>query len=102
MDETELIAVVLDAATDEYQSVLMAEQSNRGLSLSLMDLELVMGQHYRKLSKQKPKQSRDETEMLLARFQGVCFACGKKGHRANKCPARDKKEINNKKRVNKH
>jgi hypothetical protein len=55
VDETELIAIVLDAATDKYQSMLTAEQSNRGLSLSLMDLELVMAQHYRKLTKQKYK-----------------------------------------------
>jgi hypothetical protein len=57
VDEAELIAIVLDAATDKYQSVLMAEQSNRrlSLSLSLMELELVMRQHYRKLTKQKSK-----------------------------------------------
>ena len=67
-----------------------------------MDLEPVMGQHYRKLTMQKSKQNKDQTEMLLAGFQGACFACGKKGHRANKCPARDKKEINNEKKVNKH
>jgi hypothetical protein len=102
VDESELIAIVLDAATDEYQSVLMAEQSNRGLSLSLMDLELVMGQHYRKLTKQKSKQNKEETEVLLAGFQGACFACVKKGHRANKCPVREMKEIKNEKRVSKN
>jgi hypothetical protein len=101
VDEAELIAIVLDAATDKYQSVLTAEQSNRGLSLSLMDLELVMGQHYRNLTKQKSKQNKDETEVLLAGFQGAYFACGKKGHRANKCPTREMKEIKIEKSVNK-
>jgi hypothetical protein len=101
VDEAKLIAIVLDAATDKYQSVLTTEQSNRGLSLSLMDLELVMGQHYRKLTKQKSKQNKEETEVLLAGFQGACFACGKKGHRANKCPVREMKEIKNEKRVSK-
>jgi hypothetical protein len=79
--------------------VLTAEQSNRGLSLSLMNLELVMGQNYRKLIKQKSKRNKEETDLLLAGFQGACFACGKKGHRANKCPVREMKEIKNEKKV---
>jgi hypothetical protein len=64
-----------------------------------MNLELVMGQNYRKLIKQKSKRNKEETDLLLAGFQGACFACGKKGHRANKCPVREMKEIKNEKKV---
>jgi hypothetical protein len=74
----------------------------RGLALSLMDLELVMGQHHRNITKQKSTKNKDETEVLLAGFQEACFACGKKGHRANKCPTREMKEIKIEKRVNKN
>jgi hypothetical protein len=102
VDEGELTAIVLDAATDKYQSVQTAEQRNRGLSLSLMDLELVMGKYYIKLTKKKSKCNKDETEVLLTGFQGACFACVEKGHRANKCPTRDMKEIKIEKRVNKN
>jgi hypothetical protein len=44
--ESDLIAVVLDVATQEYQAVLTAEQSIKGNQLTLHDLEVVMTQHY--------------------------------------------------------
>jgi gag-polypeptide of LTR copia-type len=44
--ESDLIAVVLDVATQEYQAVLTADQSIKGNQLTLHDLETVMAQHY--------------------------------------------------------
>jgi N-acyl-L-homoserine lactone synthetase len=43
IDKADLIAIVLDVATDEYQSVLTAIQNVKGRKLTLLDLEIVMG-----------------------------------------------------------
>jgi hypothetical protein len=50
LEETDLIAIVLDVATEEYHAILTSEQSHKGNSLTLSDLENVMCQHYRQLS----------------------------------------------------
>jgi hypothetical protein len=50
VNEMDLIAIVLDVATEEYQSVLTTEQSSKGSNLSLQDLETVMNQHYRQIN----------------------------------------------------
>ena len=49
IDEGDLIAVVLDAAPKEYQSVLTYEQRFRGNNLKLSDLESAMNQHWRQM-----------------------------------------------------
>jgi hypothetical protein len=46
IDESDLIAIVLDVAINEYQAVLTAEQRRRGNELTLYDLKNVMFQHY--------------------------------------------------------
>ena len=74
IEEGDLIAVVLDAATDEYQAVLTAEQRARGDDLTLADLELVMNQHWRQIKKtSKGGKGDDEGEIVLAAFGGVCY-----------------------------
>jgi hypothetical protein len=50
LEETDLIAIVLDVATEEYHAILTSEQSHKGNSLTLSDLEDVMCQHDRQLS----------------------------------------------------
>jgi hypothetical protein len=45
IDEADLIAVVLDVAPVEYQSVLTAKQSIKKLELTLLYLYIFMCQH---------------------------------------------------------
>jgi hypothetical protein len=42
MEESDLIAVVSNVATHEYQAVLISKQSIKGDKLTLHDLEVVM------------------------------------------------------------
>jgi hypothetical protein len=50
INEMDLIAIVLDIATEEFQSILTVEQSSKGSNLSLQDLETIMNQHYRQIN----------------------------------------------------
>jgi hypothetical protein len=49
IDNDNLIAVVLDAATVEYQSVLTSEQRNKGANLTIGYLESAMTQQWRQV-----------------------------------------------------
>jgi hypothetical protein len=89
IDEGDLIAVVLDAAPDEYQAVLTAEQRARGDALSLSDLEIVMSQHWRQIKRDTNGKSDQDGEIVLAAFGGMCYNCKKAGHKANRCPDKD-------------
>ena len=80
VSKMDLIAIVLDAATDEYQSALTAEQSARGADLTLLDLELVMNKYYQQMVRKRGVKRTEDHEVLLAGFSGACFSCGKKGH----------------------
>jgi hypothetical protein len=87
IDEDDLIAVVLDAAPSEYQALLTSEQRRLGTSLKIDDLEAVMGQYWRQTHSPIDKGGKelDDTEIVLTTFDGYCFICKKKGHKADKC-----------------
>jgi hypothetical protein len=66
----------------------MTEQRIRGNALSLEDLESAMTIHYQKLyPREEPDDhsSKDGNKIGLSAFNGVCFKCGKTGHKANNC-----------------
>jgi hypothetical protein len=86
--QDELIAIVLDKATLEYQAVLTAEQRAQGNALTLDDLESVMNQHWRQISGGKDIDD-DDNEVGLTGIDGkamICFKCNEEGHKASNCP----------------
>jgi gag-polypeptide of LTR copia-type len=68
LEETDLIAIVLDVAPEEYQAVLMSEKSGKGEELTLSDLENVMCQHHRQLNRNKTLRRTERGEVLLTAF----------------------------------
>lgn len=99
IDPDDLIAVVLDSAPNEYQSMLTSEQRRLGATVTIEDLETIMNQYWRQTQTLKDKngESEEDTEITLTVFEGFCFICKKKGHKADKCP---EKEMKPKKRYN--
>lgn len=84
LSEEEQIATILTACPKAYETVLITEQRSRGVNLKLEHLEEVMTQFYRQTHNEK--ETEDENEITLTTFEGECYNCGEKGHRANKCP----------------
>jgi hypothetical protein len=89
IDQDDLIAVVLDAAPQEYQALLTGEQRRRATLLTIEDLEMVMNQYWRQTNKER-EQNDEESEVTLAIFEGFCYNCKEKGHKSPQCP--NKKE----------
>ena len=82
------IAIVLDAAPAEYQSVLNAEQRAKGSDITLQDLAETMDQQWRSMYGKrttKDLQGDDGNEIALGAintFRGKCHNCGEEGHKA--------------------
>jgi hypothetical protein len=89
IDQDDLVDVVLTAAPKDYHAVLTAEQRRKahgGDALTLDDLENIMNDMLRKgAGKHSKNDDEGGTELSLAYFEGHCFKCGKKGHRAAQC-----------------
>jgi len=89
INEEDLIAVVLDAAPDEYKSILTSEQRLKGNRLKLGDLEEVMNQHWQQtVNGHQGSANGSGKEVALSAFAGTCFNCNKKGHKASDCRAK--------------
>jgi hypothetical protein len=71
IDNEDLIAVVLDAATKEYSSILQCEQRIGGTGLTLENLEETMKEYWRQIKGSKPDKDCDK-EMQLSGFGGLC------------------------------
>jgi hypothetical protein len=85
IDNEDLIAVVLDAATKEYSSILQCEQRIGGTGLTLENLEETMKEYWRQIKGSKPDKDCDK-EMQLSGFGGLCYHCKKTGHKAHESP----------------
>jgi hypothetical protein len=94
MDESHMIAGILDPATDEYQAVISSEKRIRGDTMTLMDLEKVMSEHHRQLLRASGRKHNanlggdSDHEVALSGFGGVCYHCNRSGHKANKSPVK--------------
>ena len=74
-----MIAVILDAAPEEYHAVLTLEQRLRGDKLTLNDLETAMNQFWRQGKTPKTNDGNYAAEISLSAFGGVCYNCKKRG-----------------------
>jgi hypothetical protein len=97
IDEEELLAVVMKAAAPAYVPIITMEQSIKGDKLTLDDLETVMHQQWRQTHGSSDSIDND---MALGAFDGFCYQCKQKGHKADKCPQRkqsnnDRRSMNN-------
>lgn len=84
VDEEELIATVLEKAPKEYQAVLTCEQRVKGNAVKLEDLEDAMTEHYRVIEAVEDNEDEGD-DIALSAFNGTCYKCGFKGHRAKDC-----------------
>ena len=79
--EDDFVAVILDAASDEYQSVLTNEQTRLKGNLKVKDLEDAMRNHWRTISKKSGYSGDDENKEItlsgVGSFGGICFNCKK-------------------------
>jgi hypothetical protein len=96
LDKEELIAIILDVATEKYRAILTIERKIKGDFLTIEDLERVMTEEYRQNTRKQQHTSSDEGEMLLFQSQVTCFKCGKSGHCANECTSRRVNNANSK------
>ena len=107
IQEIEFVAVILEAASEEYHAVLSSEQARLKDDLKVSDLENVMRNHWRTISSKSGSNDNDEEgkEVALAAvgkgFSGTCFLCKKKGHRIADCPQKKNKNSNNNDNKNK-
>jgi hypothetical protein len=96
LEEDNMIAVVLGAATSEYQSIVTAKQRRLGGNITLDNLEECMNQYWRQVSARENNESNDEeTELTLTAFSGRCYNCGEDGHKATDCKKPNRKGNNN-------
>ena len=104
LPKEQLIAVVLQAAPNEYASVLNAEQEKRGKDLELSHLRAVMNRYYRTVYKKKKSDDDEDDEVQLVGTDGKrgikCYNCGEMGHIAKNCSKKSKNNNNQKGKFN--
>ena len=51
-----------------------------------------MNQHWRQIGGSSEAEKSNEISLAAVNFNGICFKCGKKGHKASVCPENNKSE----------
>jgi hypothetical protein len=93
LDKEEVIAFILDVAAEEHRATLTVKRKIKGDLLIFEDLERVMTEDFRQISRHQGHTNVNEGEMLIFQSPGACYNCGKLGNHANECTA--KKTIQN-------
>jgi hypothetical protein len=75
-------------ATEEYHATLTIEHKIKSDLLTINDLERVMTEEYRQLTRNQVFSSVQDKEILLFQILEACCNCGKFGHCANECTSR--------------
>ena len=92
-----IINEVMVKAPSQYKTIIANQSMLKGAGLTVDDLKQAMNELYRLChNSYRNQDSSDDVsdgEMIGGAFQGECFNCGKKGHKAVDCP--DKKRDKN-------
>jgi hypothetical protein len=87
IEEADLIAVIIDAAPKECQSVLTNEQLRQGdLIDDVDDMRNAMNAHWRAIGKSNNSGTNTDNELVLSAFGGTCYRCNETGHNSYHCP----------------
>jgi hypothetical protein len=89
IEEREIISLIVQKAPFKYKSLISSEMERLGTNMTLNGLSMALHNHYRLMSCEEGKAESDsdsEKEIALSTFNGSCFKCKKKGHKANECP----------------
>ena len=87
----QLLAAAIRAAPRDYKAIITCEQRIRGTAVTMNDIESAMHQHWRSIKGTSRKtRNEDDEELTLSAFDGVCFKCGKKGHKSQDCQSGSK------------
>ena len=87
--DSSLVTLVYEVAPMEYAPVLQSLRIMQGASVTLEEMELQMTRLWKTMEMKKEESRERAAEITLAAttlFNGTCYACNKRGHRANQCP----------------
>ena len=86
-----------------YNTTIAAARREKKKNLTLNDLEEEMRDLWRITygeDLQSDDDEEEDREIALNTFDGICYECGKKGHRARDCPSKDNNDGTRKGRFN--
>jgi hypothetical protein len=83
------MVVVLNAALQEYQAMLMAPiQMQLKDALTVQDLQVTMITHWQYIGKNHSNKRSEDNTLVLSAFGVFCFGCKQKGHNTYECPTK--------------
>eukprot|EP00957_Ditylum_brightwellii_P083963 6381906-Ditylum_brightwellii.AAC.1 len=92
LDVKDQIAVVLEMAPKECASMLANTEREHVSQLTLEQLEEAMTIQFRIPYRESDEYGSTTAKLMLTAFQGSCYLCKEKGHRADQCTNKGKEE----------